>query len=53
MKRTHRRKRKDHEVAINAGTKINKLNEINPVTVGDQRNASKSQEQMKKDWGHR
>ncbi len=41
MKRNHRRQKKSHEPSVQ---EIDK-------TMGDMRSASRSQEQMKKDWG--
>ena len=53
MATNKRRVKKDHETTPHNGTKVNKFGDIAPKTVGDVRNASKSQAQMKKDWGNR
>ena len=53
MATNKRRVKKDHETSTQNGTKVTKYGNIEQKTVGDVRNASKSQAQMKKDWGHK
>jgi len=53
MATNSRRKRKNHETTPHNGTKVDKWGNLNQKTVGDVRNASKSQAQMKKDWGNK
>ncbi len=47
MKRNHRRTRKNHEPAIGATSTMMGRS----TTIADERNATKSKEQMKRDWG--
>ena len=51
MATNKRRVRKNHETSTQNGGKALLGGGYNQKTLGDVRNASKSQEKMKKDWG--
>jgi len=51
MATNKRRVKRNNEISTQNGTKVTKYGNIEQKTMGDVRNASKSQEQMKKDWG--